>query len=144
MYAHDGLLKMLIQDLVAKSGIKRISGDITREIILLSLSMVSSAGFTEDINYRVVIRFGSVCCGTHSIASDYIYVVIAEREKLIGKTLEQEKVHWGKEGEYNLCMMLHELTADEQEKFVGQLELATTRPGTVQVDGNVPCESVWQ
>lgn len=108
------------------------------------LSLLVAACPAGDINYRVVIRFGSVCCGPRSMASDYVYELIAAREKMIGKPLVKDTVSWGKEGEYNLCMMLQEMSVPEQDDFARQLRSATTKPGTIQVAENVPCRSSWQ
>ncbi|MGH8119119.1 MAG: hypothetical protein ACRESK_00735 [Gammaproteobacteria bacterium] len=112
--------------------------------MFLTSCLVLATCPADDINYRVVVRFGSVCCGPFSDAYDYVYELVAAREKLMGKSLVKERKGWGEEGEYNLCLKLDELTASEQEEFVQELLVATTKPGTIQVAENVPCRSSWQ
>jgi hypothetical protein len=92
---------------------------------------------------RVLIMFGSACCGTDHRASREVSAVIAAQEKKTGRTLAQERVSWGKEGEFNLCLPLTELSDVEQKRFVERIKNALGTSATTRLVQNVPCEGGW-
>jgi hypothetical protein len=105
----------------------------------LSTERAEPVASAKDVNYRVVVLFGSVCCGIDHGASDRLSAIIAEYERKLGRPLEQRRVRWGLEGEVNVCLPLTELTAAEQARFVMQVQAEVK----ARVHENIPCKGGW-
>jgi len=112
--------------------------------MFLVFYLVTASGVSEKLVYRIVVRFGSVCCGIDREVYDKVMRLIADREQQIGKTIAVEKVYWGKEGEFNLCMALDELPEARRFVFVHKVKDITDNVPTVKVDENSPCTASWE
>lgn len=83
----------------------------------------SSASATEptasasDV-YRVVVSFGSECCGTDRQAKDALDALVG---RYPGAALGHTSALWGKEGETDECFTLAGLSPDDQKRFVDDL-----------------------
>jgi len=112
--------------------------------IFLVLYVVTACGVSEELVYRIVVRFGSVCCGIDHEVYDKVMQHIADREQQTGNPIAVKKVYWGKEGEFNLCMPLDELPEAGRTEFIHKLKSVTKNVPTVKVDENSRCTDSWE
>jgi hypothetical protein len=89
------------------------------------------------MRYRVVVSFGSECCGTDEKGRRSL-------EKVVGgypiKALGEVRGHWGKEGEYDVCFTLDGLSVADRARFVAQVKTAVSRK-LVAVEENATCHA---
>ena len=112
-----------------------------RRAALLLLAVAPA--FAAGESYRVVIKFGSVCCGPDLKAMDRVREVIVSESQRAGRALGEKKVHWGHEGESNLCLSLQGLDAGRQAEIVGRLKAAVEKGNTVKLVENAACREGW-
>lgn len=100
------------------------------------VAQAKPAAGAEDPNYRVVVIFGSVCCGIDRDAFERLSAIIAARERKLGRPIEQRRIRWGFEGEVNVCFPLTEFTQTEQAELVKQVRAEVK----AQVHEDIPCK----
>lgn len=71
--------------------------------------------------YAVVVSFASLAEGPDPVAHASFETEMKSLEKELGRTLERHVVHWGREGEFNVCMDLAEASAWRRHAFVRKL-----------------------
>lgn len=101
-----------------------------------------SATLPTEIPHRLIIRFGSICCGTDMQAHKQLSGIIAKYEQKIGKSIVAKRINWGKEGEFTLCFTLTELgvpTETIQQSFVNDVR-AAIRSNLVRIEEDVACK----
>ncbi len=77
--------------------------------------------------YRVVVKFGSMCCGVPSNKPLLDYVAAFKKKNKIKKITYDSICPMGKEGEYDMAFTLKELKKVQVETFVKEITtLATT------------------
>jgi hypothetical protein len=131
----------------ARSGLHRDrrSGQLvnrTRAAILL-LFISAGAPAAEADTVRLLISFGSQCCGTDHQALEEVSKAVSALERQTGRSLAQERISWGKEGEFNLCLPLTELDVAGQRLFVARIKTALVKSKLTQVLENAPCAAAW-
>ena len=100
------------------------------------------AVFSADIQHRLVVRFGSICCGPDREAAAQLAEVVSKYERHIDKPIESKKLRWGKEGDFSLCFKLSELSPSMQMSFVNEVR-AAVRSTSVKIDEHVVCAGGW-
>jgi len=117
---------------------------LKRAFAFLLLALLAATGYTaEEETYRVVIKFGSVCCGIDMDLKDRISRLLSERGERTGKPLDRHMVSWGEEGEFNLCLKLDELSVSEQKELTERLQLMIGKSELVKLEENIICKAGW-
>ena len=118
----------------------------TKVILFLSFFMLTIAAKSqkttivmEPTKYRVIVSFFSRGDGTGSETISKLESYIASYEKKVKKTIAYEKVSWGKEGEYDLCFYLTELSKSKQADFVKGLANVTKGSTNTNIIENSVC-----
>lgn len=84
--------------------------------ILIFITPFAHADDTQ--HFRVVISFGSVCCGTNTDDSAAIDRYIEDFQTRHGLFLEVLNGSYGDEGDFNNCYQLNELNEQQQAIFI--------------------------
>lgn len=92
----------------------------------------------NNVSYRLVVEFGSLCCGPDGNAMRQLSEVVAKYEKQIAKPIVSKIVHPGLEGETTFCFQLSELSSETQVDFVSEIR-TVSRTGRVKIEENAPC-----
>jgi hypothetical protein len=100
--------------------------------------------FLEDHDppTRLIVKFGSVCCGPDGNALSRLMETVDAYERRIGRGLARQTVPWGIEGDFTICFRLDELDATMQGVFVRDVKGAL-RSGSAKVEENMPCRPGW-
>jgi hypothetical protein len=107
---------------------------------LLSFLLLSLNSFSQKTNYRVVVKFGSMCCGVPSNKPLLDYVAAFKKKNKIKKMACDSIGPMGKEGEYDMAFTLKELKTKQVEIFIKEVTtLATTmkEQGYANVEENI-------
>ncbi len=112
-----------------------------KKILVLSLCffMVMSC-IAQTNKYRIVIKFGSMCCGVPDNKPLLDYIVAFKKKNKIKKIAYDSIGPMGKEGEYDMGFTLKELKKKQVAMFVKEVTtLATTmkEQGYTNVEENV-------
>ena len=68
-----------------------------RAVAFMVLTLLVAPGYAaEEETCRVVIKFGSVCCGIDMDLKERVFQLLSEREQRLGISLDRRKVYWGK------------------------------------------------
>lgn len=86
--------------------------------------------------YRLIISFGSECCGINKEAEKKIRKIISLYEKEKKVKLKRNKIYWGKEGEFDYCYTLSEISADEQIKLINKTKEIANASKLVEIREN--------
>jgi hypothetical protein len=111
-----------------------------KTLIVLSLLLLSLNSFSQKTTYRVVIKFGSMCCGVPSNKPLLDYIAAFKKKNKIKKLTCDKIGPMGKEGEYDMAFTLKELKKTQVEIFVKEVTvLAATmkEQGYTNVEENV-------
>ena len=92
---------------------------------------------------RLVVKFGSVCCGIDSGAYEDVRALVREREAAAGFKLPARILHWGKEGEVTLCYALRRLRPSDQVRLINEIRAVKAERGEMKVEENAPCAERW-
>ena len=109
-------------------------------IILTLLSFITFSGIAQINKYRVVVKFGSMCCGVPSSKPLLDYITVFKKKNKIKKISCDSIGPMGREGEYDMAFSLKELKKKQIDLFVKEVTaLATTmkEQGYVNVEENV-------
>ena len=106
---------------------------------MLLLLVAAPAAPAQEATYRVVIRFGSACCGPDPKAMDEVRRVIIDQSRALGRPFGEKWVRWGKEGEQNLCLSLYGVEGARQEAIVRRLRAALAKSENTRLDENAAC-----
>lgn len=90
-------------------------------IIIVVLFVIYSSGNAEKISYRVVVKFGSMCCGVPSNKPLVDYMNAFKNKHKIKKITCDNISPRGKEGEYDMCFFLKELKKKQIDIFVKEV-----------------------
>jgi hypothetical protein len=109
--------------------------------IFASILLLSSLNsFAQKTTYRVVVKFGSMCCGVPSNKPLLDYVATFKKKNKI-KTLVCDSIGpMGREGEYDMAFSLKELKKKQVNIFIKEVTtLVTTmkEQGYANVEENV-------
>jgi hypothetical protein len=111
-----------------------------KKIITLSLLLLSLNTFAQKTTYRVVVKFGSMCCGVPSNKPLLDYVATFKKKNKIKKIVCDSIGPMGREGEYYMAFTLKELKKTQIANFVKEItDLAATmkEQGYANVEENV-------
>jgi hypothetical protein len=99
-----------------------------KKILVLTLLFFITMNSIAQINkYRVVVKFGSMCCGVPSNKPLLDYIAAFKKKNKIKKITYDSIGPMGKEGEYDMAFTLKELKKVQVETFVKEITtLATT------------------
>jgi hypothetical protein len=86
----------------------------------------------QKTTYRVVVKFGSMCCGVPSNKPLLDYIVAFKKKNKIKKITCDNIGPMGKEGEYDMAFSLKELKKQQVEIFVKEV---TTLAATMKEQG---------
>ena len=115
-----------------------------RAVAFVFLAMlIVTVHAVEQETYRVILKFGSVCCGIDMALHEHISRILSEYERESNVSLDRHMVYWGEEGEFNLCLRLGELSATEQETLTERLRLAIGGNELVKLEENALCKEGW-
>src|SRR5881275_2084105 len=81
---------------------------MTRWLLAAALLPIFSFAYAGDEPYRVVIKFGSLCCGPDATAVDRVASLMKGHESETGRLLKKRWVVWGLEGDMSLCLRLED------------------------------------
>jgi hypothetical protein len=110
-----------------------------KTLISLTLLLLSLNTFAQKTTYRVVVKFGSMCCGVPSNQPLLDYIATFKKKNKIKKLACDSIGPLGREGEYNLAFSLKELKKKQAETFVKEVtELAKNmkEKGNTSVEEN--------
>lgn len=82
----------------------------------------------------LVISFGSVCCGTDHEAHARVEAALE------GTKATRSSKHWGKEGEFDLCLDLAPLSATERTALTEKLKTALLKSKHVSLREGGSCD----
>lgn len=71
--------------------------------------------------FGVVVSFASPSSGVDPAAQAAFETQVKALEAALGHAVERHTVHWGREGEYNVCLDLKELDESHRHAFAQQL-----------------------
>jgi hypothetical protein len=112
-----------------------------KKILVLSLCFfVVMSSNAQTYTYRIVVKFGSMCCGVPNNKPLLDYIVAFKKKNKIRKMAYDSIGPMGKEGEYHLAFTLKELKKKQIAIFVKEVTtLATTmkEQGYTNVEENV-------
>ncbi len=112
-----------------------------KKIIVLSfLFFITMSSIAQINKYRVVVKFGSMCCGVPSNKPLLDYVAAFKKKNKIKKIVCDSIGPMGREGEYDMAFKLKELKKAQVETFVKEITaLASTmkEQGYANVEENV-------
>jgi len=92
-------------------------------ITMIPLVLISFLTVAEDKQqYRVVISFASVCCGTNADDNAAIDHYIQDYQTRHNLFLEVILGNYGDEGDFNYCFQLNELNKQHQVSFIAGLK----------------------
>ena len=115
-----------------------------RAVAFMVLALLVATGYADgEETYRVVIKFGSVCCGINFDLKDRVFQLLSERDEQKGIFLDRDMVYWGEEGEFNLCLKLSELSVSEQKELTERLQLMIGASDLVKLEENIICKAGW-
>ena len=108
----------------------------TKVILFISIVMLTvackhtksaekSTAANEPTKYRVIVSFFSRGDGTGSQTFDKIQSYLTTFDNKENVKITYDKVPWGKEGEYDMCFTLKELSKSKQDEFVKGLTNVT-------------------
>lgn len=103
------------------------------------LLAAGAAPAQQDLAYRVVISFGSACCGPDAKAMDEVRRVIIDQSRALGRPFGEKWVRWGKEGEQTLCLSFFGVDAARQERIVRRLRAALEGSQFTSLEENAAC-----
>jgi hypothetical protein len=106
-------------------------------LALLTLPLHAQQAAPEQ--YRLVIGFGSVCCGPDYSAMRRAQEVAEQTAGRIGKPIVMKQVWYQREGETAFCFPLKELRASAQAQFVSRIKAALGKDAIAQVEENDAC-----
>lgn len=87
--------------------------------------------------YRLVVSFGSECCGTDQVAYKKLETILGRYPP---QALGHETGSWGKEGESDDCFTLDGLSPAERTRFVNEVR-GEVRGKLVSVEANAACRN---
>jgi hypothetical protein len=117
-----------------------------KKIIVLSfLFFITMSSIAQINKYRVVVKFGSMCCGVPNNKPLLDYVATFKKKNKIKKLVCDSIGPMGREGEYDMGFTLKELKKAQVETFVKEITvLASTmkEQGYANVEENVEVDKV--
>ncbi len=96
---------------------------------------------SDDHRYRLVVKFGSQCCGTDKAARQRLAEIIAMYEQRDANKIVFKKFYWGKEGEYSACFKLKELSEEQKMEFVKAVNASIHSSDIIKISENAPCDA---
>jgi uncharacterized protein YeeX (DUF496 family) len=112
-----------------------------KKVVVLSLLFFITMNSIAQVNkYKVVVKFGSMCCGVPSNKPLLEYVAAFKKKNKIKKIVCDSIGPMGKEGEYDMAFTLKELKKLQVEIFVKEITaLAATmkEQGYATIEENV-------
>ena len=112
-------------------------------VYVILVLMVTTGYAAEEDSYRVIIKFGSVCCGIDVNAMEHISEILSQYENKLGTSFEKHMIYWGEEGEVNMCLRPNGISAAEQDRLIERLRAAIRDPGLVKLEENAICTEGW-
>ncbi len=110
--------------------------------VLITSSITPTHGSQEAAsNYRLIVSFISFASGIDHRVKKEIDEFILNYEKEKGLRLSKEMVRWGREGEVDYCFKLTEISEDDQEGFISEINSLAKKSKQVQVRQNAPCRN---
>ncbi len=109
-------------------------------IFLAVILFLTINGFAQKNTYRVVVKFGSMCCGVPSNKPLLDYVSAFKKKNKIKKISCDNIGPMGREGEYDMAFTLKELKKNQVAIFIKEVTvLASTmkEQGYANVEENV-------
>ena len=108
--------------------------------ILTLIFFITQSSIAQTNKYRVVVKFGSMCCGVPSNKPLLNYIATFKKKNKVKKIVCDNIGPMGKEGEYDMAFTLKELNKKQIEVFVKDVTaLATTmkEQGYTNVEENI-------
>ncbi len=100
---------------------------------------VTKENTKQEELYRLSVVFYSIGSGTENnymrAFEDYIGTYAGN----VGKNIDYLKTPWGREGETDYCLLLNELSGDEQGNFIAGAKAVLDSAKWVHIYENQPC-----
>lgn len=93
-------------------------------------------------NMRVVVAFNSLASGPDPQIVRRVDAFLARQEQQLGGRIASTRAHWGREGEFSLCLPLTEFDAARQTGFVNELRAVLADTNRASVAENDACPQV--
>lgn len=90
-------------------------------IPVIIVMLISLSSFAQINKYRVVVKFGSMCCGVPSNKPLLNYIATFKKKNKIKKIACDSIGPLGREGEYDMAFKLKELKKAQVETFVKEI-----------------------
>lgn len=90
-------------------------------IPVIIVMLISLSSFAQINKYRVVVKFGSMCCGVPSNKPLLDYIAAFKKKNKIKKIVCDNIGPLGREGEYDMAFTLKELKKTQVEIFVKEI-----------------------
>lgn len=88
---------------------------------------------------RVVVAFNSLASGPDPQIVRRLDAFLARQEQQLGGRIASTRAHWGREGEFSVCLPLTEFDAARQAGFVNELRAALAGSDRASVAENAAC-----
>ncbi len=93
-----------------------------KKITLITLLfLMMNNGFAQSTNYKMVVKFGSMCCGVPSSKPLQDYILAFKNKNKVKKISCDSIGPMGREGEYYLAFHLTELSKHQALIFVNEI-----------------------
>jgi hypothetical protein len=109
-------------------------------VILTLLFFITQSSIAQISKYRIVVKFGSMCCGVPTNKPLLDYIAAFKKKNKIKKIVCDSIGPMGKEGEYDMAFTLKELKKKQVDIFVKEVTALTTtmkEQGYANVEENV-------
>jgi hypothetical protein len=107
----------------------------------IDMNVKSQRSAVEYVSNKLIVKFGSECCGIDIEAHKKLFDIIAKYEKVLHAKISFETLFWGKEGERNYCFGLKEMDDSQQAAFIQEVKSISSE--LVKVEKNVVCSAGW-
>jgi len=108
-------------------------------LLAVALAAALTNAGAEEETYRVVVRFGSGCCGPDAKAMDEVRRVLIDQSRALGRPFGEKWVRAGREGEQNLCLSLPGIDRAKQAHVVRRLRSALQGSQNTTLEENAAC-----
>jgi hypothetical protein len=117
---------------------KRLSALLVYAWLALS-ALTASAQEAGQGSFRLVVSFGSVCCGPDGGAIQRVREAVEQAAQRIGQPVAVVTGFWGPEGDTAYCFQLNEMLREERSRFIEQLWAALKQSVNTTLRENETC-----
>lgn len=105
-------------------------------------SMSDTTAITSLDTLPLIVQFYSIGEGVNSESKIAMDVFIKHQEKKYNTTISYQSVAWGREGEFDCCFRLSNLSLENKASFIGELKNQFNDKSLVHVYENQTCRHI--